>query len=151
MALAAALVVFLYLLVSRSSGPQSGSSVDGSKSLSADDTSQYKWGKPTTCLNATKMATDISDMKKWKVHSQNYQDAIIDWFFKIVQPKNKYYVEFGFNKPDYATSKGMNTRYLNEQGWKGLLLDGFNAAFQRFIATACAFTQILKAFTQCRW
>jgi hypothetical protein len=60
--------------------------------------------------------------KERRVYSQNEEDGVTLALAGQVQPKNKYFVEFG-------TESGaqINTRVLREQeGWTGLLMDGSN-------------------------
>ena len=60
-------------------------------------------------------------------YSQGSQDLYLTKIFSIIQPTNKYFVEFGFNEKGYATGgSGANTRKLYDEGWRGLLLDGNN-------------------------
>lgn len=57
--------------------------------------------------------------------SQGGQDGSIDYIFSKIGTTNKYFVEFGFNVPSYEDprSTGSNSRFLYENGWRGLLLD----------------------------
>ena len=56
--------------------------------------------------------------------SQGSQDFYLEKIFSVIQTTNKYFVEFGFNKPSYGSGgSGANTRKLYREGWSGLLLD----------------------------
>ncbi|UJR24376.1 hypothetical protein I4U23_005753 [Adineta vaga] len=73
----------------------------------------------------------IYDMHRWTnlkgPYSQGSQDLYLERIFSIIQSTNKYFVEFGFNEPNYSSGgSGANTRLLHEGGWRGLLLDGNN-------------------------
>jgi hypothetical protein len=58
-------------------------------------------------------------------YSQGSQDFYLEKIFSVIQSTNKYFVEFGFNEPNYTSGgSGANTRRLYENGWRGLLLDG---------------------------
>ncbi|CAF4278710.1 unnamed protein product [Rotaria sp. Silwood2] len=57
--------------------------------------------------------------------SQGSQDLYLEKIFQVISSTNKYFVEFGFNEPNYSkTGSGANTHNLYEKGWRGLLLDG---------------------------
>jgi hypothetical protein len=59
--------------------------------------------------------------------SQGSQDWYLEKIFDKIGSTNKFFVEFGFNEPNYtAGASGANTRNLYDQGWRGLLLDGNN-------------------------
>ncbi|CAF3962007.1 unnamed protein product [Rotaria sp. Silwood1] len=92
-------------------------------------------GSSTSCtspLNTTECIADpdwIYDMHQWTnkkgPRSQASQDLYLEKIFQVILPTNKYFVEFGFNEPNYtAKGSGANTHSLYEKGWRGLLLDG---------------------------
>ena len=57
--------------------------------------------------------------------SQGSQDFYLEKIFSVIGSTNKYFVEFGFNKPSYTVDgSSANTWNLYENGWRGLLLDG---------------------------
>lgn len=62
------------------------------------------------------------------MHSQSYQDGVLQAIFSAIGVPNRYYVEFGFNKNGWGGT-GPNTQYLATRAkppWRGLLLDGSN-------------------------
>lgn len=63
-----------------------------------------------------------------KVTSEGNQDGILEYIFDNIGTTNKWFVEFGFNQPDYVHGgTGPNSQYLYEKkGFKGVLLDGDN-------------------------
>ena len=67
-------------------------------------------------LEDTKINLSIFEKK---VYSQNGEDGIIEKIFDIIGTTNSTYVEFGVED-----GKERNTRYLQEKGWSGLLMDG---------------------------
>ena len=57
-------------------------------------------------------------------YSQGSQDRYLEKIFSVIRPTNRYFVEFGFNVPDYSVrGSGANTQKLYNDGWRGLLLD----------------------------
>lgn len=56
----------------------------------------------------------------FKVYSQSDEDGIIEEIFRRIGCKTKVFVEFGCE-----VGLENNTRYLLEQGWRGLWLEGF--------------------------
>jgi hypothetical protein len=57
-------------------------------------------------------------------HSQTGQDGALVHIFNSIGFSNGFYVEFGFNAPDYFSAQtGSNTKNLYLQGWNGLLMD----------------------------
>ena len=54
-----------------------------------------------------------------QTYSQNGEDGVIARIFEIIGMTNKFFVEFGTG----ADGKERNTRLLQEQGWRGLLMD----------------------------
>lgn len=54
-----------------------------------------------------------------KICSQNGEDGIIKAIFKQAGTTNRYFVEFGA-----GDGKECNTRYLQLNGWSGLMMDG---------------------------
>ncbi len=64
--------------------------------------------------------------RKFPQGSQGGQDGMIEWIFENIGTTNKFYVEFGFNTPDWDGGSGPNCRTLNRLGWNGLLIDGDN-------------------------
>lgn len=55
-----------------------------------------------------------------KIHSQTYEDSILEHIYSIIQPRKKYYVEFG----GAIKQCHGNTTHLRNMGWTGLLMDG---------------------------
>lgn len=81
----------------------------------------------STCFNAAAWYQQFHSLKAWRKYSQGYQDSVLASLFKSLGAKNKFYVEFGFSQWswwDFLSYSYPNTRYLAEQGWKGLLMDG---------------------------
>ena len=73
----------------------------------------------------------IYDMHAWTndrgPHSQGSQDRYLEKIFSVIRTTNRYFVEFGFNVPDYdVQGSGPNTKKLYNDGWRGLLLDATN-------------------------
>ncbi len=57
--------------------------------------------------------------------SQGAQDFYFEQIFANIGSTNRYFVEFGFNEPNYTSGgSGANTWNLYDLGWRGLLLDG---------------------------
>lgn len=57
--------------------------------------------------------------------SQGAQDIYFEQIFANIGTTNRYFVEFGFNEPNYTSGgSGANTWNLYDSGWRGLLLDG---------------------------
>jgi hypothetical protein len=57
--------------------------------------------------------------------SQGAQDQYFERIFAKTGTTNHYFVEFGFNEPNYTSGgSGANTWNLYDSGWRGLLLDG---------------------------
>lgn len=77
------------------------------------------------------MIKTINDHEK-KVYSQQGEDGIIEAIFEKIGTTNNYFVEFGVGPPYKGGRKlkveehGLecNTRYLQEKGWSGLLMNG---------------------------
>ena len=53
------------------------------------------------------------------MHSQNNEDALISYIFKVISPTNKFFVEFGTG--ENATE--CNTAKLRTEGWTGVMWD----------------------------
>lgn len=54
-------------------------------------------------------------------YAQTGEDGIIEYVFSIVNPRNKYLVDFGASDGDWIS----NSKYLrHHQNWTGLLMDG---------------------------
>ena len=77
------------------------------------------------------MISNINDHER-KVYSQQGEDGIIETIFEKIGTFNKFFVEFGVGPP-YKGGKKLkieehglecNTRYLQEKGWSGLLMNG---------------------------
>ena len=57
--------------------------------------------------------------------SQGSQDDYLSKIFEKIGKTNRFFVEFGFNEPNYTGGgSGANTWNLYDTGWRGLLLDG---------------------------
>lgn len=69
---------------------------------------------------------DIKQLSLYEAqgHSQKDQDKILRQIFKVLNIENGFFIEFGFNLYDYID--GSNTHLLYENGWTGLLLDGYH-------------------------
>lgn len=61
---------------------------------------------------------DLSSYEK-KVYSQNGEDGVIEAILKKIGTTNKYFVEYGVEN-----GVECNTKYLLENGWSGLMMDG---------------------------
>jgi hypothetical protein len=61
-----------------------------------------------------------------RVSSQYGQDGALEFVFKMIGTTDRFYVEYGFNAPDFEHGTGANTHELYKKGWTGLLLDGTN-------------------------
>jgi hypothetical protein len=63
-----------------------------------------------------------------KIHSQNDEDGIISSIFEDIEPRSKFFVEFGIgpNWLDKTYQHGLegNCVLLRERGWDGLFMDG---------------------------
>src|SRR5215469_15606773 len=59
-----------------------------------------------------------------KTHSQNDEDGIVDTIFSDIEPRSRYFVEFGigpnWQDPDYANGIEGNCVLLRNSGWTGL-------------------------------
>ena len=73
--------------------------------------------KNTKNIQNTK-PTNLYDFEK-KVYSQNGEDGVLEKIFEVIGKTNSMYVEFGVED-----GQERNTRYLQEKGWSGLLMDG---------------------------
>lgn len=56
-----------------------------------------------------------------KIYSQNGEDGMISKIFELIEPTNKFYVEFGVEDGSEC-----NTKNLRKNGWHGLMMDGSN-------------------------
>ncbi|CAF3130765.1 unnamed protein product [Rotaria sp. Silwood2] len=121
-----ALLVFISLLISRSK------TIPFTFTQLLTTISKGSSTSGTSSLNTTQCIADpdwIYNMHQWTYkkgpHSQGSQDLYLEKIFQVISPTNKYFVEFGFNEPNYSTKgSGANTHNLYEKGWRGLLLDG---------------------------
>lgn len=80
----------------------------------------------STCFDAAFWYEQMTKQKPWRKYSQGNQDSVLDSLFNVLGMQNKFYVEFGFSQWswwDMLSEATPNTRYLAEQGWKGLLMD----------------------------
>jgi hypothetical protein len=63
-----------------------------------------------------------------KTHSQNDEDGIVEAIFADIQPRSRYFVEFGIGPnwldPQYARGIEGNCVLLHKSGWDGLFMDG---------------------------
>ncbi len=57
-----------------------------------------------------------------KVYSSAEQDGYLEWIFANINPTSRYFVEFGFNSPDFKATTP-NARLLLEKGWNGIFFD----------------------------
>lgn len=62
-----------------------------------------------------------------KIYSQSYEDSVLDHIYSIIEPRKKYYVEFG-GAIDQCHG---NTTHLRTLGWEGLLMDGDEIAIEK--------------------
>lgn len=78
------------------------------------------------CFDAADWHKQFRSRKAWRKYSQGNQDSVLDSLFNKLGTLNQFYVEFGFSQWswwDIFSAAAPNTRYLAEQGWKGLLMD----------------------------
>ncbi|MGE5196495.1 MAG: hypothetical protein ACM3JI_04110, partial [Anaerolineae bacterium] len=75
---------------------------------------------PCFCLDGkVKKQIDLSQFEK-RVFSQNGEDGVLEIIFHYIQPKTKYFVEFGVEDGTIC-----NTRFFREKyHWTGLMMDG---------------------------
>jgi hypothetical protein len=61
------------------------------------------------------------NLNNWEMrfYSQNGEDGILQYIFSKIGTTNKYFVEFGVENGTEC-----NTKYLRQQGWQGLWMDG---------------------------
>lgn len=63
-----------------------------------------------------------------KISSQNDEDGIIEAIFRAIEPRSRYFVEFGigpnWQDPHYTKGVEGNCTYLATTGWEGLFMDG---------------------------
>ena len=66
----------------------------------------------------TKFSSKLTKINnyEYKITSQNNEDGIIDYIFKII-PNNKYFIEIGFGYYEF------NSLNLIKNGWCGKLID----------------------------
>lgn len=79
---------------------------------------------PSDCLDASKWYDKFVATEPWRIWSQGKQDSVLASLFEHLGTTNKRFVEFGYDSSEAAADS--NSRLLNVQGWKGLLLDGGN-------------------------
>ncbi len=65
--------------------------------------------------------TKIPFLKIQKIYAQYGEEIIFDWIFTHIGIKEKFLVDFGAGGLNMGLS---NSRYLIENGWNGLLMDG---------------------------
>jgi len=65
---------------------------------------------------------ELRKLSLYKKYSQYGEETIIQHIFKNIGTTNRYYVDFGAGD-GYSLS---NTRFLKEEGWSGLMMDGNN-------------------------
>lgn len=63
----------------------------------------------------------IPHLQTPKIYAQFGEETIFNWIFQHIGTKEKFLVDFGAGTLNSGLS---NSRYLIEQGWKGLLMDG---------------------------
>lgn len=79
------------------------------------------------CFDASAWYTGFSQEAPWNKYSQGFQDSVLASLFTSLEPKNKQYVEFGFDSHSYEGGGGSNTAYLHlTKNWTGNLVDGSN-------------------------
>eukprot|EP00928_Gymnodinium_smaydae_P098913 TRINITY_DN9309_c0_g1_i1.p1 TRINITY_DN9309_c0_g1~~TRINITY_DN9309_c0_g1_i1.p1 ORF type:complete len:324 (+),score=19.97 TRINITY_DN9309_c0_g1_i1:93-1064(+) len=80
----------------------------------------------TTCFDSRSWYRRFKKAKKWRKYSQGHQDSVLQSLFGHLGTRNKFYVEFGFDRWFRWPLSGAdsNTQLLREQGWQGLLMDG---------------------------
>jgi hypothetical protein len=61
---------------------------------------------------------DLADYES-RIHSQNGEDGVLARIFSAIGCTNRFFVEFGVG----ADGQQRNTRLLQAQGWRGLLMD----------------------------
>lgn len=64
---------------------------------------------------------EINQLPKAKIYAQFGEEVIFDHIFKNIGTKSKFVVDFGAGHLNSGLS---NSRYLLENGWDGLLMDG---------------------------
>ena len=74
---------------------------------------------------------DICKVKLWKKYSQNSEEAYLEFILKNIGVTNKHFVDLGAWDGVHLS----NTKFLSEQGWSGLLVDGkdFDGVVKSFI------------------
>lgn len=63
------------------------------------------------------------------VFSESGEDGVIEYIFKNISPKSKYFVEFGTENGDQCNTRALQETY----GWKGLRMDGGFENPERFL------------------
>eukprot|EP00927_Polykrikos_kofoidii_P086247 TRINITY_DN9604_c0_g2_i1.p1 TRINITY_DN9604_c0_g2~~TRINITY_DN9604_c0_g2_i1.p1 ORF type:complete len:458 (-),score=33.37 TRINITY_DN9604_c0_g2_i1:291-1664(-) len=78
------------------------------------------------CLAARSLMPVWGSIASWNRYSQSKQDAALTFLLSHLGIRNRFFVEIGFNQPDWEQdSSGSNTKMLYENGWRGLLFDNF--------------------------
>lgn len=76
----------------------------------------------STRFNPVQLASAIKTAPRWKKYSQSGEEGILHTLIEIIGAKSHYLVDFGAGDGFHLS----NTRFLIEQGWRGLLMDGDN-------------------------
>src|ERR1035437_342237 len=63
----------------------------------------------------------IKNVPTYKMFAQFGEEAVFDYIFQNIGTTNKYVVDFGASELNSGLS---NSKYLFENGWSGLLMDG---------------------------
>lgn len=86
---------------------------------------------------------DINFFEK-KIHSQNGEDGILEFIFDFIGTTNKFFVEIGVEE-----NLECNTRWLQEKGWRGIMVDGFanSSLIKKEFVTAENINDILKKYS----
>ena len=86
---------------------------------------------------------DINFFEK-KIHSQNGEDGILEFIFDFIGTTNKFFVEIGVEE-----SLECNTRWLQEKGWDGIMIDGSanSSLIKKEFVTAENINDILKKYS----
>lgn len=89
-------------------------------------TSDYAESVSRAFLHVKEWIFDLHKFSRSKgPKSQGAQDIYFEQIFANIGTTNRYFVEFGFNEPNYTSGgSGANTWNLYDSGWRGLLLDG---------------------------
>jgi hypothetical protein len=70
------------------------------------------------------VAAFLKQTNRKHVAQDALQDIFLEEIVHCIGTTDRFFVEFGFNAPDFEGGSGANTAALYLQGWRGLLLDG---------------------------